>query len=227
MSLRMLHLSYLHAVALKTLPSTIGALTGLQELSIQICALKDIPRSIEALTSLQRLSVHSLLFNEPDFRAIKTISCALPSLQQLRLLDLVARRYTGNAMRIEDVLAIGRSLKDWPPPLLYFDEESKYEEEEEEVSLSKCWRELGLPAGAATWENARILDWFRVQQQKVVAFASGLQTRMGAASCVSSLNELALVMIADEVLGGWTLRRQWEREGACEGEEARHSPSES
>ena len=61
----------------------------------------------------------------------------------------------------------------------------------------------------------------------MVAFASGLQARLGAASCVSSLNELALVMIADEVLGGWTLRRQWEREGACEGEEARHSPSES
>jgi hypothetical protein len=34
----------------------------------------------------------------------------------------------------------------------------------------------------------------------VVAFASGLQARMGAASCVSSLNELALVMIADEVM---------------------------
>ena len=91
------------------------------------------------------------------------------------------------------------------------------------ISLSRCWRELGLPAVATTWENAKILDWFRLQQQKVVAFASGLQTRMGAASCVSSLNELALVMIADEVLGGWTLRRQWEREG--KGEEARHSPS--
>ena len=131
-------------------------------------------------------------------------------------------------MRIRDVLAIGRSLKVWPPPLLYFegeegggeeeeDEEEEGEEDEDEedmkISLSRCWRELGLPAVATTWENAKILDWFRLQQQKVVAFASGLQTRMGAASCVSSLNELALVMIADEVLGGWTLHRQRERDG--------------
>ena len=78
---------------------------------------------------------------------------------------------------------------------------------------------------AAAWENAEILDFFRAQQEKVVSFASGMQARLGAASCVSSLNELALVMIADEVLGGWTLRRQWAREGASEGEDARHSPS--
>jgi hypothetical protein len=50
-------------------------------------------------------------------------------------------------------------------------------------------------------------------------------SRLGVASCVSSINELALVMIADEVLGRWTLRRKWEREGVCEGEEARHAPS--
>jgi hypothetical protein len=224
-SLRKLRLVKL---ALKSLPSTIGALTGLQELIIAHCALKDLPRCIDAMTSLQKLSVHSNLFNEPDFTAIKTISRALPTLRQLRLLVLATCRWSGNAMRIRDVLAIGRSLKVWPPPLLYFegeegggeeeeDEEEEGEEDEDEedmkISLSRCWRELGLPAVATTWENAKILDWFRLQQQKVVAFASGLQTRMGAASCVSSLNELALVMIADEVLGGWTLHRQWERDG--------------
>jgi hypothetical protein len=42
---------------------------------------------------------------------------------------------------------------------------------------------------------------------------------------VLSINELSLVMIADEVLGGWTLRRQWGREGVYEGEEARQSAS--
>ena len=71
-------------------------------------------------------------------------------------------------------------------------------------------------------EGGGFVDHHLLQQQKMVAFASGLQARLCAASCVSSLNELALVMIADEVLGGWTLRRQWAREGASEGEEARH-----
>ena len=47
------------------------------------------------------------------------------------------------------------------------------------------------------------LDYFRVQQQKVAAFASGMHSRLGAASGVSWLDEQALMMIADEVLGGW------------------------
>jgi len=216
-SLRKLQLLYLGQ--LKTLPSTIGALTGLEELCIQCCGLKDMPRSIEALTALQTLTVRSSFLTEVDFRPIQTLSCALPSLQQLRHLTLAGAVYPFTVSIAEHVLAIGRSLKAWPPPLLMHLSAA--------VQLGTCWRELGLPAEAAAWENAEILDFFRAQQEKVVAFASGMQARLGAASCVSSLNELALVMIADEVLGGWTLRRQWAREGACEGEEARHSPSES
>ena len=42
-------------------------------------------------------------------------------------------------MRIEDVLAIGRSLKAWPRPLLYFEEEEEEEEEEQEEKVHcKC-----------------------------------------------------------------------------------------
>jgi hypothetical protein len=47
-----------------------------------------------------------------------------------------------------------------------------------------------------------------LQQQKGVAFASGLQARLGAASFVLSMQQVVLKMIADEVLGGPTLRRQ-------------------
>ncbi len=56
------------------------------------------------------------------------------------------------------------------------------------------------------------LDYFRVQQQKVAAFASGMHWRLGAASGVSWLDEQALVMIADEVLGGWGLLTEWRQE---------------
>jgi hypothetical protein len=51
-----------------------------------------------------------------------------------------------------------------------------------------------------------------VQQQKVAAFASGMHWRLGAASGVSWLDEQALVMIADEVLGGWGLLKEWRQE---------------
>ena len=46
----------------------------------------------------------------------------------------------------------------------------------------------------------------------MAAFASGLHARLGAASRVSWLNHAALVLIADEVLGGWSLLKLWQRE---------------
>jgi len=105
------------------------------------------------------------------------------------------------------VLAIGRAIKAWPLPLLH--------DVEGHLRLSTCWRALGLPAAAADedWTNATTLDYFRVQQQKVAAFASGMHWRLGAASDVSWLDEQALVvMIADEVLGGWGLLKEWRQE---------------
>ena len=61
---------------------------------------------------------------------------------------------------------------------------------------------MGLPTAAAT--NAMTLDDFETHAAKGgVAFASGMLSRLGAASGVSWLDEQALVMIADEVLGGW------------------------
>jgi len=46
--------------------------------------------------------------------------------------------------------------------------------------LSTCWRALGLPVAAADedWTNAITLDYFRVQQPKVAAFASGMNARL-------------------------------------------------
>ena len=80
--------------------------------------------------------------------------------------------------------------------------------------MSTCWRALGLLAEAADedWTNAMTLDYFRVQQQKVAEFASGMHSRLGAASGVSWLDKQALVMIADEVLDRWGLLKEWRQE---------------
>ena len=71
---------------------------------------------------------------------------------------------------------------------------------------SRSYTALGLPAAAADWSNATTLEFFRVQQHKVVAFASGMHVRLGAASRVSRLDEQTLVMIVEEVLGGYPAR---------------------
>jgi len=57
-----------------------------------------------------------------------------------------------------------------------------------------------------------ILQHWRVQQQKVVAFVNGAHPRMGAASQLSVLNDAVVGLIADAVLGGWSLLEMWNRE---------------
>jgi hypothetical protein len=129
-----------------------------------------------------------------------------------------------SAVQARDVLAIGRAIKAWPLPLLhvvdfyddidYHDElsEEEHTDAEENLRLSTCWRALGLPAAAADWSTTMTIDYLRVQQQKVAAFARGMHARLGAASGVSRLDEQTLVMIADEVLGGWGLLKEWRQE---------------
>jgi hypothetical protein len=159
---------------------------------------------IEALTALHELRLYVADYAHGS-RAFTALSRSLPCLQQLQVLGLGASGVV--ALQAGDVLAIGRALKAWPLPLLH-------DVEGWSLRLSTCWQALGLPAAAADedWTNATTLDYFRVQQQKVAAFASGMHWRLGAASGVSWLDEQALVMIADEVLGGWGLLKEWRQE---------------
>ena len=196
------HLTLARCSKLRTLPASIMHLSRLQKLCISEVPLEDMP-CIEALTAL-----HELRLDVADYahgsRAFTALSRSLPCLQQLQVLGLGASGVV--ALQAGDVLAIGRALKAWPLPLLH--------DVEGLLRLSTCWRALGLPGAAADedWTNATTLDYFRVQQQKVAAFASGMHARLGAASGVSWLDEQALVMIADEVLGGWGLLKEWRQE---------------
>ena len=196
------HLTLHSCSKLRTLPASIMHLSRLQKLCISEVPLEDMP-CIEALTAL-----HELRLDVADYahgsRAFTALSRSLPCLQQLQVLGLRASGVV--ALQAGDVLAIGRALKAWPLPLLH--------DVEGLLRLSTCWRALGLPGAAADedWTNATTLDYFRVQQQKVAAFASGMHWRLGAASGVSWLDEQALVMIADEVLGGWGLLKEWRQE---------------
>jgi hypothetical protein len=201
-------------------------LTGLTALgSLKLRALPggigELP-CIEALTALHELEL-DVANNARDSRAFTALSRSLPCLQQLHVLHLRASdvddvgddgEHLHVALQARDVLAIGRALQAWPLPLLHFVDVGEADDAEEKMRLSTCWRALGLPAEAADedWTNAMTLDYFRVQQQKVAAFASGMHARLGAASGVSWLDEQALEMIADEVLGGWGLLKEWRQE---------------
>ena len=229
---------------LQAIPDLIG-LTALDSLRIGRCPLQDMP-CIEALTALRKLSILVSEYRE-GCRAFTALSRSLPCLQQLEVLHLGCNCYVindvdydqpgvvqplheyGNVVPVPlldgDVLEIGRALKAWPLPRLHdvypADWDPADDSGGEGMQLSWCWRALGLPQEAEHWPgwtNAMTLQLFRVQQQKVVAFASGMHSRLGAASRVSQLDEQVLVMIAEEVLGRGRLVKEWRHEralGAC------------
>ena len=191
-----------HLPKLTQLLASIGTLTTLTTLGLRYCALTDVPPSIESLTELHIIQLRIDPRIVQDGRVFKTLACSLPALRLLQHLDL-------GGLNDHDVQAIGRSLKAWPFPLL---DDFPFSDGYPPINLKRCWQALALPPEAAGWNDTVILQYWRVQQQKVAAFASGLHARLGAASKVSSLNNEALVLIADEVLGGWSLRKLWQRE---------------
>ena len=87
-----------------------------------------------------------------------------------------------------------------------------------DVDFDKCWQELGLPTPYNQFWRTHIntscdsLAFFRVQQKKVEVFARRIQKRLGALSLMSLLDEQALMMIVDQVLGGWSSWKQWQQQ---------------
>jgi len=73
-------------------------------------------------------------------------------------------------------------------------------------------QKLTLPPEAVQWEDATILEYWQIQQNKVMAFACRSHNRLGAVSQVSSLDESMLMHITNKLLGGRSLIQQWQRE---------------
>jgi len=195
---------------------SIDTLTGLQELTIQECdGIDELQATLHEFTRLTTLVLKEkeLCTSAESLKRLCNITwtklaCSLPTLCLLQRLELYGGHTIG-AMVEEDVCALGRSLRAWP--LLFLDL-TRTHSFQSCIDLGRCWQELGLPPAAAYWDDAMILQHWRVQQQKVAAFANGAHPRMGAASQMSVLNDAAVGLIADAVLGGWSLLEMWNRE---------------
>ena len=114
----------------------------------------------------------------------------------------------------ERLLQVLRSFKAWPLPKL------------ESFSMCHCQSQagygyrlgfqsqllekLGLPESSCS-NMGQLLDEMRTDQAKVLAFVSGVHMRLGAGSPVALLSEQELMIIADKVLGAWTLRTEWQQ----------------
>jgi len=99
---------------------------------------------------------------------ISTLACALSALSVLQHLEL----NTGMSSN-DEILIICLSLKVCPLPfLLDFDCCQDIGE--------ICYKTLILPPQLAVWTNAAVLEQWRVQQYKVLAFGAGMHWRLGA-----------------------------------------------
>lgn len=63
---------------------------------------------------------------------------------------------------------------------------------------------LGLPETAVDWDDAQILEFWRVTQSKILAFASGQHPRLGEASAILNTNQNLVVMISEMTTGWYT-----------------------
>lgn len=59
-----------------------------------------------------------------------------------------------------------------------------------------------MPPEAAGWDKTALVHYWRVQQHKLVHFASGLHVRLGTMPQISTLNDTVLKLMNNEVLGG-------------------------
>jgi len=183
--------------------SVIGAFTQLTKLEVSFCDLTSVPACIETLTSLRKMNLRVL-----DDGVLQKLAPLLPKLRLLEDLSLnrcsLRNKYLCAELQpVEgnEMLALGRSLKAWPPPLLHFSRGSN-------IWFWRGWQALGLPeeAAASQWDDETVLEHWRVlehwcmQQHKVIAFASGFHVRLGSASNVMLLHDL-FPLIAGEAPG--------------------------
>ena len=142
-------------------------------------------------------------------RAFQTLAHALPVFRGLVKIHLTLRRE-------QEKMAIGCSLRAWPLPKLIFNIYTNTPaapwEERFNWNLRDYQQELTLPPEAVQWEDATIMQYWQMQQNKVMAFACGLHKRLGEVSQVSSIDDSMLMHITNELLGCQSLKQQWQRE---------------
>jgi len=147
------------------------------------------------------------------------VAYCLPALRSLTKLCLRGASSRSAAQCGNDLVAIGCALRAWPLPLLdpmlvelpvlglrtphnKSDDVGTFAIATACFGFKSSWSDLGLPTEAASWDDAGILDHWRQEQQKLLAFTCAWHSRLGRGSAVSVLSQQAIIMVADKLSGG-------------------------
>lgn len=203
-----------------------GAAARSEEVRVVPAAVKaGWVESLAVLTGLQSLTLVSEDLNDENNSQMclhfMMLAKVLPSLRRLSRLSLWRMNYAVGGLTgldDEDILEIGRNLRAWPLPLLSdFEKPENFGDQPyfRSVQLSTHWRVLDLPAAARCWENGAVLEYFRLQQCKVAAFAGGHHPRLGRHSKLRVLDENTLILVAEEAMGRASLRSRYQHADSC------------
>ncbi len=212
-----------HIPLLAIVPASIEALTALRALTL-------------TFTGHHGLS-HLQTFEPPDNPIYATVARALPSFQRLERLEVRAPKKENALVIARSIRAwtLPR-LSEFMLTHDYIHESmtnDQFHPTDSYCSLQERQQALGLPLGAeyiltcsedqghpyqhynAAGEHdfscdMKLVDHFREQQRKVLAFAGGLQRRLGSGSVVSWLDKQMVMLIADEVLERSSLEKEWQ-----------------
>jgi len=205
------------------LPESLGGLTALTRLHIAACPLSSVPKSLQSLTALRELTIDCVgRFSSTDLVThplLTEVAYCLPALRSLTKLCVRGVPSRSAAQCGNDLVAIGCALRAWPLPLLdpmlvqlpvlglrtphsNSDDVGTFLLANAGFGFKSSWSDLGLPTEAASWDDAGILDHWRQEQQKLLAFTCAWHSRLGRGSAVSVLSQQAIIMVADKLSGG-------------------------
>ena len=202
-----------------TIPTSLQLLTNLRELSVSSRGdttashtrlLSEVAVCLPGLCKLRKLCLFCKEKSPADAqRDTIAIGLALKA-YPLPLLDIRDVTFPNLGLSNQHCLPMF-TKKDCSTLMLL---RNKWMLEESEVNneppapyaFGKQWRALGLPPEAETWNDHQILVHWRTMQQKILAFACGMHTRMGDQSAHRDLSNNLMLMLGDQVSGTDTFR---------------------
>jgi len=98
----------------------------------------------------------------------------------------------------------------------WFEFEELVDDENNKIQLGRVLEDVGLPCVASLWSNSAVLRYWRIQQSKIAAFASGLHERLGQGS---------LIRVLGDTLCGWSSLRSQQNRAARTCESANGAPT--
>jgi len=196
---------WLEELTIRCVPLELGMLAKLRELNLQLCIFcRSFPvEALLGLVSLQILLIEWLKcpedfgewyvgagYSQQDTQGVmvfQQLCAALPSMPALETLTL---REVQDPLDIE---AVAATLRSPAASLRYVYVQSQVLERMAAAMYEEPrWRRLNSENHLRHWRN---------EQAKVLAFAAGLLSRVGNASCVLSLNRDVVRQVGREVFG--------------------------